>query len=596
MSCCCPEKASERDKKSGLQYDDLKSGASAAPTTHSMKRGAVAEDDTSDIKAVDWWRTRSQETNQSYRSGAGYSMTTPDRTSSNTTQPMQLTPEGEYYWAAPTPPDNEKHADASNRMATVESIEVDELSAVQEDLKRREIQDFVPIGLGTQRAPSLPIERTRTEESAVTDESSLNFKLVEHEEEELDYPPRDDEGSDAPAIVSPAKIKRKASRTTGGSPVGNSLHDLRQMTTPIADAEMDDYLDAADKSVDIDVDELDQIVLGVRKVSPQQSPVYHDDVESNRVEDLLTRRKRKSPNNVPDSKHKTGSVGHRSTPSPIPPPTREPASPNRPPKPEEAAAAAAAAASQLRAPSPMHSNSPRLDMMESRAPRKIMDEPNQSLSAVPSSVDSDTRDRYLLACRLLKATLIEKDPQLQDEDKEFLRQLLTSAEQARAPSEHDIAAIETASDLLSDTESEIYVLPAQNSRFRVSHLKETWQRKAKELFSNRPAGTPGPVLPTPGGGTAKSAQSGSRSLDMPALTDNSNPVRTTSPRASPFIVLGKKPNSPAGVLTQPLMEALRGFFPYAKADENFLYVAYRSETLRVGSQLAVLNLFSISRL
>ena len=83
-------------------------------------------------------------------------------------------------------------------MATVESIEVDELSAVKEELKRREhIQDFLPHSSIPMRAPSLPIERSRTEESGVTDESSLQFKLVEHEEgEDLGYPSRDEYEAD----------------------------------------------------------------------------------------------------------------------------------------------------------------------------------------------------------------------------------------------------------------------------------------------------------------------------------------------------------------------------------------------------------------
>eukprot|EP00977_Amphora_coffeiformis_P013019 scaffold3337_cov169-Amphora_coffeaeformis.AAC.29 len=574
MSCCCPERDAERGKgKSALQYDDLKSGASAAPTTQSMKRdGTAPADDTSDARAVDWWRTRSQETNQSsQKSGAGYAMTTPDRTSSSTTQPMQLSPDGEYYWASATP-EQQRYGDP-NRMATVESIEVDELSAVQEELTRREIQDFLPIGLGTQRAPSLPIERTRTTDSGITDESPLNFKLVEHEEEEIDYPPNDRaiDSDEELFIVSPAEIER---RTTPATALNNkrhtaadnrgvhTLHDLRHKKAPMADAEIDDYLDAAASSVNLD-DELDQIVLGVKSAVPRETSVPRDEPEWNRVEGLLTRRKLKSPNNIPDAQQK---AGRRSTPSPIALPGREPVSPNKLPKPEEAAAAAAAAASQIRAPSPMRDSSPRLELTAKNSRRKFVGNHLESLSTVPSNVDSDTRERYLLACRLLKATMIEKDSKLQTEDKEFLRELLTNAEQARAPSEHDIAAIETASDLLSDTESDIF--PAEESRFRVSHLKEAWQKRAKELFSKRPAGTPGLVLPVPSE-TVKPAPVSPRSLDLPALTETSNTPESHSLRESPFIVLGRKPSSPPGVLTQPLMEALRGFFPYAKADENF---------------------------
>lgn len=571
--CCCPERdAKENGKiKSALQYDDLKSGASAAPTTQSMKRDAASPaDDTSDVRAVDWWRSRSQETNQSsHRSGVGHGMTTPDRTSSSTTQPMQLSPEGEYYWASGAP-DQQRYGEGTNRMATVESIEVDELSAVQEELQRRDRQDFLRIGMSTQRAPSLPMERTRTTDSGFTDESPLNFKLIEHEEEELDYPPNDGGAvsDEEPLIVSSTTSGRQTTPTTTGERRGGyTLHDLRCKKAPMADAEMDDYLDAAGSSVDLDSDELDQIVRGVKSgATPRETSVHRDDPEWKRVEGLLTRRKVKSPNSILDTQQKTESKGRRSTPSPTPLPGRAPVSPNKPPKPEETAAAAAAAASQIRAPSPMRTQSPRLELTQSTDPRKFVGDPTESLSTVPSNVDSDTRERYLLACRLLKATMIEKDSRLHKEDKEFLRELLSSAEQAKVPSERDIAAIETASGLLSDTESDI--IRAEESRYRVSHLKEAWQKRAKELFSSRPAGTPGVVVPVPNE-NGKLASVSPRSLDLPALTETSNSPGSSSLRDSPFIVLGKIPSSSPGVLTQPLMEALRGFFPYAKVDENF---------------------------
>ena len=554
----------------------MKSGASAAPTTQSMKRGGdaaaavVGDDDESDARAVDWWRTRSQETNQSSQQ-SGYGLITPDRTSSSTTQPMQLTPEEEYTWAKGIPPYSPEERGGGDRMATVESIEVDELSAVKEELKRRQIQDFVPLSSTIpMRAPSLPFERTRTEDSAVTDESSLQFKLVEHEEEEdLGYPSRDEYEGDAddeeeePILRSPAKIERKLSpHHTTGRPT-SSLHDLRHKKAPMVDAEVaEDYLAAADNSVnldgdDLDPDELDQIILGVRSALPKDSPTRRDEAETNRVEDILTGRKRKSPTNV--AKHTVGSMSRHVGPHP----SREPMSPKRPPTPEEAAAAAAAAASQIRAPSPLRSPSPRFQMEGTKKPSKSQDDNLDSLSNVPSNVDSDTRERYLMACRLLKATMIQKDSRLQPEDKEFLRQLLSTAEQARAPSDYDIAAIETASDLLSDTDDDFG--QAEEQRFRVLNIKEAWHKKARELFASRPANTPGLILPEPLSPFKQpTPATPPRSLAMPALKE-----KPPSPKSSPFVVLGRKPTSPDGVLTPPLMEALRGFFPYAKAEENF---------------------------
>ena len=578
MSCCCPEK--NFDDKSAPAYDDLKSGASA-PTTQSMKRDAVAAaaaaDDGSDARAVDWWRTRSQDTNQSSRSSpnnGGLGLITPDR-SSSTTLPMQLTPEEEYSWAngvrMATSPSSEPGA--GDRMATIESIEVDELSAVREELKRREnIQDYIlPHSNIPMRAPSIPVERSRTEDSGVTDESSLQFKLVEHEEEEDvgggysalrdEYEADTEDGEGNRAIHSPAKIERKVS--PHHSFAGSSLHDLRHKNTPMVDADVAaDYLAAADNSVDVDInsrgeiqnemsqDSIDQIIMGVRNAMPRDSPGFHrEDSETNRVEDILTGRKRKSPNNNNAAgKYTVASMGRHA----MPPPGREPVSPKRPPTPEEAAAAAAAAASQIRAPSPFRSS-------------QFQTRESDSLSNVPSNVDSDTRERYLMACRLLKATMIQKDSRLRSEDKEFLRDLLSNAEQTRDPSDYDIAAIETASDILSHEEE--IIVPQAQDRLRVLNIKEAWRRKAQELFASRPANTPGLTLPEPKTPTKRpTAASSPRSL---ALAAGGPKEKTPSPRSSPFVVLGRKPTSPNGVLTPPLMEALRGFFPYSKVEENF---------------------------
>lgn len=548
MSCCCPAK---QDTGSGSvkQYEDWKSGASAAPTTQSMKRGAAnsvrQNDDTSDTRAVDWWRTRSQESSRI--SGVPI---TPERTSSSgNTQPLQLTPDAEYSWTqggAPVQLDFR----GGDRMATVESIEVDALGAVQDVNKqqhRGEIKDFLPMNMSPLRASSLPFERTPTgDSSGVSDESALRFQLVEHEEEDglnrsaLGVCSDDEEdASDDPVLSAVPRDKNDPRQYSHQAqpPIGANagrLHELRNQKGN----------NTMDTSVDVDRDELDQIVLGVHKVAPRDIDLSRqEEAETNRVEDLLTGRRRKSPVNG-----RSVSAGQRRT---VSSPSREPVSPKRSPTPQEAAAAVAAAASQIRTPSPQYRMSSDIDAIQKETDRGGID----SLSNVPSSVDPETRDRYLLACRLLKATMIEKDSRLLPEDKEFLRDLLMTAEKQKEPSDFDIAKIETASDLLSDSEDEI-LRPHHQPRFHVTSIKEAWQKKAQELFASRPASSPGVVLPS------APRASNIRPPSPP-------PYHVQPPPASPFVVLGKRPNAPPGVLTQPLMEALRGFFPYAKVDENF---------------------------
>lgn len=168
--------------------------------------------------------------------------------------------------------------------------------------------------------------------------------------------------------------------------------------------------------------------------------------------------------------------------------------------------------------------------------------------------------------------MIEKDAKLQPQDKEFLRGLLSTAEQTQEPSQDDIAAIETASDVLMSDMDDNPTEPQQKQPLRLSHIKEAWQRKAQELFARRPANTPGLTVPLP--------LSPSRLAVAPAPVSPSKQDSPTtrslnvlspqpSPRTSPFIALGRKPSAPPGVLTLPLMEALGGFLPYRVAEENF---------------------------
>ena len=71
------------------------------------------------------------------------------------------------------------------------------------------------------------------------------------------------------------------------------------------------------------------------------------------------------------------------------------------------------------------------------------------LSDVPSDVDSVTKERYLLACQILKTTLIEKEKSLIPIEREYILSLLGDYEKADADtasmvSEDHVSAIETA--------------------------------------------------------------------------------------------------------------------------------------------------------
>jgi hypothetical protein len=167
---------------------------------------------------------------------------------------------------------------------------------------------------------------------------------------------------------------------------------------------------------------------------------------------------------------------------------------------------------------------------------------NEALSDIPSDVETAVRDRYLLACRLLKSTLIQKDAALTLREKDFLQGLVD--EEERTPSEAMVTAIQTASvTLLSDPL--FRVASANSAGYSTSGSSST---RMTEHTRNS-----GRALPE---------------------TDDHRRSKVVAPfarfdgRDYPFRILGIDEVKPT-VLTPSLMEALRGFFPYAVAEENF---------------------------
>jgi hypothetical protein len=186
----------------------------------------------------------------------------------------------------------------------------------------------------------------------------------------------------------------------------------------------------------------------------------------------------------------------------------------------------------------------------SKSPQKKFRD-SDALSDIPSDIDSATRERYLMACRILKSTLIEKDGSLLPIERTFLQGLLEDDDEA--VSEAQVSAIETASrTLVSDP---LFSLEAVHS--------------SQFLQDSSP----------PGAEAAKSAWKKSQKIRATSSawhTEQEPPLEPvfTSPvrledRDHPFLILGARPHQPPGVLTPALMESLRGFFPYGVAEENF---------------------------
>ena len=201
--------------------------------------------------------------------------------------------------------------------------------------------------------------------------------------------------------------------------------------------------------------------------------------------------------------------------------------------------------------------------------------PNDSLSDIPSNIDNETKERYLMACRLLKSALIEKETRLMPTEKDFLRGLLEESE--RAYSEAQVSAIETASyTLFSDPLFQMDDITEPNSSFDAA--KAAWQQKVEKTRANKlqlnrssspisrlSTATPTIENRTPERKKLRSSPNRDKETDM-------SPKRMPPSRDGDdylFKILGIKGVRP-GVLTPPLMEAIRGFFPYGVAEENFL--------------------------
>jgi hypothetical protein len=197
-----------------------------------------------------------------------------------------------------------------------------------------------------------------------------------------------------------------------------------------------------------------------------------------------------------------------------------------------------------------------------------------SLSDVPSNIDAETKERYLMACRLLKSALIEKETSLMPTEKSFLQGLLDESD--FEPSEAHASAIESASHtLLSDPLFQFGSSATDAYTASADSVKAAWylkleKERANNLQMNRPTSTGSPHHSelTPPTQNRTPERKKSRTGDFET---NMSPLRvppSPNPTDYPFRILGIQ-NVRPGVLTPPLMEAMRGFFPYAIAEENF---------------------------
>jgi hypothetical protein len=175
----------------------------------------------------------------------------------------------------------------------------------------------------------------------------------------------------------------------------------------------------------------------------------------------------------------------------------------------------------------------------------------KALSDIGSEVDSESRERYLLACRLLKAALIERETELLPSEQQFLQDILMQGGNNESEME----------EALERKEHRLTITPEE-------HVLNSKALQSREYdFASPRAVTSMPNL------IDEEATEVDTAVPSSVVHDEHNQaivsVARFDGREFPFYILGITPQFKVGVLTPALMESLRSFFPYAIAEENF---------------------------
>lgn len=246
------------------------------------------------------------------------------------------------------------------------------------------------------------------------------------------------------------------------------------------------------------------------------------------------------------------------------------------------------------------------------------------LSDVPSDVDSVTKKRYLLACHMLKSTLSEKEKALAPLEREFILSLLEDYEgnnwdDASAISEDQVSAVEQAVLRLENDplfqvrdSSHLANAPLPSPMTAASYQRRRGANKStpsKNTIRSILTNPCNPVSPEDAGisnDVVYKNHKASRNNDdeeedeteteehIPAASvENSKQIVRydgwsfhNKSDEGPFAILGADdPKLAPRVLTPSMMEALRGFFPFAVSESNFWL---KFSLVREGASLATL--------
>eukprot|EP00339_Tiarina_fusa_P022148 CAMPEP_0116999150 /NCGR_PEP_ID=MMETSP0472-20121206/1966_1 /TAXON_ID=693140 ORGANISM="Tiarina fusus, Strain LIS" /NCGR_SAMPLE_ID=MMETSP0472 /ASSEMBLY_ACC=CAM_ASM_000603 /LENGTH=637 /DNA_ID=CAMNT_0004698503 /DNA_START=218 /DNA_END=2131 /DNA_ORIENTATION=- len=243
---------------------------------------------------------------------------------------------------------------------------------------------------------------------------------------------------------------------------------------------------------------------------------------------------------------------------------------------------------------------------EPAAAKEKNDDERDRLSDVPSDVDSVTKERYLLACHMLKTTLIEKEKAVIPIEREFILSLLgdydNNADAGSVVSEDQVSAIERAQlrldkDPLFHVEDEVEDVdplppppaeaasvqmqeksasPIQTRQLPPPDKKPRALKKPLRNFISNASHACNPRSPEEAGAAdivlivhEDEQEQDDDDDDIGELVrfDGWSGHKSTE---HPFNILGADdPKVHPRVLTPSIMEALRGFFPFNVGESNF---------------------------
>eukprot|EP00980_Cylindrotheca_fusiformis_P022322 scaffold9191_cov114-Cylindrotheca_fusiformis.AAC.17 len=234
--------------------------------------------------------------------------------------------------------------------------------------------------------------------------------------------------------------------------------------------------------------------------------------------------------------------------------------------------------------------------------KTMLDDVDDHLSDVGSDVDPDARDRYLQACKLLKARLVNKGKALAPKERELILSLLNDAEAVEADNESVVSAeqvsvVENAAWWLENNPATAQTNKTDRGIPRNPHTT-TRRRSRTTKFSLPSMCGPKSFKDVDTRADLILLAKGNAGFEEPGLIDEYPPAEDGDEahfdgwsdgesKEFPFQIIGADNERQLHhrVMTPTILDALRGFLPHRVSESNFWL---KFSLARDGASLATL--------